>query len=55
MPNKPPAPRAPDTLSFRIGRWVEASATGWGLATLVLLAVLLSAVALVAGPGLLAQ
>ena len=38
MPNKPLHPRAPDALSFRIGRWAEASATGWGLAVVTLVA-----------------
>lgn len=52
MSREPPASRAPDTLSFKIGRWVEASATGWGLATLVVLAILLTAVAVIAGPSL---
>jgi hypothetical protein len=53
MPNKPHVPRAPDALSFRIGHWAEASATGWGLAVLVVLAILLALVVLAAGPALL--
>ena len=53
MPTKPSPPRAPDTLSFRIGRWAEASATGWGLAVLVVLMILLAGLILVARPALL--
>jgi hypothetical protein len=53
MPNKPASPRAPDTLSFRIGTWVEASATGWGLVVLVALAILLAMVVLARWPNLL--
>jgi hypothetical protein len=30
-------------LSFKIGRWVEASATGWGVVALTVLALVLAA------------
>lgn len=39
MPNKPHPRRAPSALSFKIGRWAEAHATGWGLMALVILAI----------------
>jgi hypothetical protein len=38
-----------DALSFRIGRWAEARATGWGVAALVVLAGLAAAVVLWGG------
>jgi hypothetical protein len=46
MPNT--LPKSPDgaSLSFRIGRWAEARATGWGVAALVVLAALAAAVIL---------
>ena len=47
------APRPPSAVSFRIGRWAQAQATGWGVAALVVLAALLAAVILHLGPGLL--
>jgi hypothetical protein len=53
MPSKPASPRAPNSLSFRIGAWIEASATGWGLAVLVALAILLAVVIVVRWPDLL--
>jgi hypothetical protein len=54
MPDKSLAPRAQSAISFRIGRWAQASATGWGVAALVVLAaMLLATVVLGAGPTLL--
>jgi hypothetical protein len=53
MPQDPHPPSTPSALSLKIGRWAEARATGWGIAALVVLAVLGAAVAL-GGPGLLA-
>lgn len=38
MPDKRPTQRAPSTLSFKIGRWMEATATGWGIVALMVLA-----------------
>jgi negative regulator of sigma E activity len=45
MANNRDCPQAPSALSLRIGRW-EARATGWGVAALVVLAVLFAAVVL---------
>jgi hypothetical protein len=50
---KPSTRRAPNALSFKIGTWAEASATGWGLAVLVILAILMAVVASARWPGLL--
>lgn len=55
MPNTPLTPPARDALSFRIGRWAEANATGLGLAALVAIVLLGAAAALIAGPILLAH
>jgi len=44
MPSSPPVSRAGNSFSVRIGRWVEASATGWGIAGVLALAVLAVAV-----------
>jgi hypothetical protein len=44
MPTDEPPTRALSALSFKIGRWAEARATGWGVAVLpVVLVVLLLA------------
>ena len=48
MPIKPSRPES--ALSFKLGRWAEAHATGWGVAALVALCALLAAVVLVLGP-----
>jgi hypothetical protein len=53
MPNTARHSRPPSALSFKIGRWAQASATGWGVAALVVLAILLAAVILLAGPAVL--
>jgi hypothetical protein len=47
MPDQRRSPRAPSTLSFKIGRWVEASASGWGIVALTILALVLSAAVIV--------
>ncbi len=52
MPKPHLTPRGETALSFRIGRWAEARATGWGVAALVALAALLAA-AVLNGPVLL--
>ena len=49
MPNTAPSSREETALSFKIGRWAEARATGWGVAALVILAGLAAAVALSGG------
>ncbi len=43
MPNPPKTAHVGSALSFRLGRWAEAHATGWGVPALVVLAVLLAA------------
>lgn len=47
MPNDPP--RSESAVSFKLGRWAEARATGWGVAALVVLCTLLAAVVLIRG------
>jgi hypothetical protein len=47
MPNDPPRPES--AVSFKLGRWAEARATGWGVAALVALCALLAAVVLMGG------
>lgn len=46
MPNPTRSSRDATALSLRIGRWVEAHATGWGVAALVVLAGLAAALVL---------
>jgi hypothetical protein len=53
VPDKSHHPRAPSALSFKVGRWAEAHATGWGLAALVVLAMVAAGVVVAMGPGLL--
>jgi hypothetical protein len=54
MSDKHLTPRARSVISLRIGRWARVSATGWGVAALVVLAaMLLAAVVLGDGPRLL--
>jgi hypothetical protein len=52
MSKHPDPPASRNALSFRLGRWAEARASGWGIAALVLLAGLATAVALT-GSGVL--
>lgn len=50
MPIDPKAWRPRNALSLKIGRWAEASATGWGILALLLLAGLFAAVVVGAAP-----
>jgi hypothetical protein len=41
--------RSESAVSFKLGRWAEARATGWGVAALVALCALLAAVVVMGG------
>jgi hypothetical protein len=44
MSRERPSPAAPNAVSFKLGRWAEAQASGWGVVALVILATLLAAI-----------
>ena len=47
MRNDPSRPE--NTVSFKLGRWVEARATGWGVAALLALCALFAVVVMLGG------